>query len=66
VREPWVEARDLATLGMNLSRALEEKVADEVRQALVRQWLEENQEAIASYNQRIEQKGAFSDGLRSF
>lgn len=29
-------------------------------------WLEVNKDAIASYNQRVEDNGVFSDGLRLF
>jgi len=29
-------------------------------------WREENQQAIASYNQMVEEHGTFSDDLRAF
>lgn len=31
-----------------------------------KQWLNENREAIESYNAKIKRNGAFSDGLRKF
>jgi len=33
---------------------------------LAERWAEENQAPIASYNQRIEAAGVFSDGFRAF
>ena len=35
-------------------------------EVLARKWLDENQDAIKSYNSRIEANGVFSDGLRQF
>lgn len=37
-----------------------------VREARHRQWLQENRPAIDAYNHLIEQRGAFSNGLRRF
>ena len=49
-------------LSATLERALEEKLA-----ALKRElWREENREAIAAYNEFLEDHGTFSDGVRSF
>lgn len=53
-------------LHINLSGTLEERLAELVREARRRQWLEENSAAIDDYNRRVEQKGVFSDGLRRF
>ena len=53
-------------LGLNLSAVAEEALAYAVSAKLAERWTEENQAAIASYNQRIEAAGVFSDGLRSF
>jgi antitoxin CcdA len=53
-------------LNINLSQTLEERLGELVRDAQRRQWLEENRSAIAAYNRRIEQRGAFSNGLRRF
>jgi len=51
---------------INLSRTLEEKLSEIVRERKRKQWLEENREAIESYNARVEKYGLFSDGLRRF
>lgn len=53
-------------LHINLSSTLEERLAELVREARQKQWLEENRAAIDDYNRRVEQKGVFSDGLRRF
>ncbi len=36
------------------------------RAELERRWLEENREAIESYNRMIDAHGLFSDGVRNF
>jgi len=51
---------------INLSQTLEQRLAEILREEQAREWLEENQDAIESYNSRIEANGAFSDGLRRF
>lgn len=51
---------------INLSQTLEKRLAEILREERARQWLEENQDAICSYNSRVETHGVFSDGLRSF
>ena len=51
---------------INLSQALELRLAELLRDDERRQWRIENQEAIEEYNKRIETKGVFSDGLRKF
>ncbi len=53
-------------LNINLSQTLEERLGELVRETQRRQWLEESRPAIAAYNQRIEQRGVFSRGLRRF
>ena len=53
-------------LGLNLSAVAEEALAYAVSARLAERWAEENQAAIATYNQRVEAAGVFSDGLRSF
>jgi antitoxin CcdA len=52
--------------GINLSQALEERLAELIREKERDSWLRENRAAIEAYNRRIEQEGAFSDGLRTF
>jgi antitoxin CcdA len=52
--------------GINLSRALEERLVDLIRQKERDAWLERNRAAIEAYNKRVEREGVFSDGLRTF
>ena len=58
--------RQARELNINLSQALEQHLAEIVREARRQQWLAENKGAIDVYNQRIESQGVFSDGLRQF
>ena len=51
---------------INLSQALELRLAELVREDKCRKWQEENKEAIEEYNSRVEACGTFSDGLRRF
>ena len=51
---------------INLSKALEQRLVELLLEEKRRQWQEENREAIADYNRRIEADGVFSDGLRRF
>jgi len=51
---------------INLSQALELRLAELLRDEKRRNWQEENREAIEEYNRRIETRGVFSDGLRQF
>ena len=53
-------------LGLNLSAVAEEALAYAVSARLAERWAEENQGAVAAYNQRIQATGVFSDGLRTF
>jgi len=50
----------------NLSATLERSLGEELRKRKEASWLAENKKAIAEYNQRIENWGLFSDGLRVF
>lgn len=52
--------------GINLSQALEDRVAELIRDKERESWLRENRAAIEAHNRRIEEEGAFSDGLRTF
>ena len=58
--------REARAMRLNLSRTLEERLAELTRHAGREQWLKKNREALEDYNQRIEQTGVFSDGLRRF
>jgi antitoxin CcdA len=51
---------------INLSKALEQRLAEMLVEEKRRQWREENQDAIEAYNRRIEANGVFSEGLRGF
>ncbi|MBW4054992.1 MAG: type II toxin-antitoxin system CcdA family antitoxin [Proteobacteria bacterium] len=51
---------------INLSRTLEERLTEILKQEERKAWRTENAEAIGNYNARIEKNGVFSDGLRSF
>lgn len=53
-------------LNINLSKALEQHLAEVIREARRNQWLTENKDALDEYNRRIEKRGTFSDGLRRF
>lgn len=57
---------DAKALDINLSATLERALEAEVRARKRERWLEENREAIAAYNARIERDGMWSDGLRGF
>jgi antitoxin CcdA len=53
-------------LHINLSKTLEDRLAELMIDEKRRAWKEENQEAMEAYNRRIEEQGVFSDGLRCF
>jgi len=58
--------RQAKELNINLSQQVESYLSELVRKAKEQQWLAENAEAIAAYNERIEKEGVFSEGLRRF
>ncbi len=49
--------------GLNLSRLFEESLATKLRQAEAQRWADDNREAIAAYNARIERDGLWHKGL---
>lgn len=53
-------------LDINLSATLEKALDAEVRARRREKWLEDNREAIAAYNARIERDGMLSDHVRAF
>jgi len=57
------KAKDLK---INLSRTLEERLAQLVREAEAEEWLTANRRAIDAYNERVEREGVWSDKLRGF
>ena len=52
--------------GVNLSATLERALVEELASVRSARWREENREAIAAYNEYVEEHGAFSDGVRAF
>ena len=51
---------------INLSQTLEKKLVSVIAQKKREAWLKNNTEALQAYNERIEKRGVFSDGLRNF
>ena len=58
--------RQARELGVNLSRTLEQRLAEIVASHRREEWLEENREALEDFNVRVSERGVFSDGLRRF
>ncbi|MBN8503389.1 MAG: type II toxin-antitoxin system CcdA family antitoxin [Burkholderiales bacterium] len=53
-------------LGMNISATVDELLAAEVKRRYWERWNEDNKEAIADYNARIEREGTFSQRIQRF
>lgn len=53
-------------LDINLSAALEQALTNQLKERQAQLWLEQNKAAITAYNQSVEERGVFSDGLRGF
>ncbi|QXE89283.1 type II toxin-antitoxin system CcdA family antitoxin [Geomonas subterranea] len=51
---------------INLSQALEGRLAEMLREDYYLHWNEENKDAIDDYNRRVDNQGTFSDGRRRF
>ncbi|QLQ31589.1 MAG: type II toxin-antitoxin system CcdA family antitoxin [Candidatus Thiothrix singaporensis] len=51
---------------VNLSKLLEQALIETLIQKKRTEWLEQNRAALEAYNQRVEERGVFSDGLRNF
>ena len=51
---------------INLSATLENALAELLKAKQREQWLQENSDAIGSYNEFVEKEGVFSDDIRSF
>ena len=62
-REHLAEAREL---GINVSQACERGLREAVAEARAVRWLEENREALESYNQYVEDHGLPLADLRLF
>jgi antitoxin CcdA len=54
------------TLKINLSRTLEDRLAQLVREAEAAEWLAANRKAIDAYNARVQRDGVWSDKVRGF
>jgi antitoxin CcdA len=52
--------------GLNLSSMLEQTLLDYCKKKRESQWLEENKEGIAAYNERIDRDGIFGAKFRRF
>lgn len=52
--------------GVNLSATLERALAAELAELKRQKWRAENREAIAAYNEYVEEHGTFSDDVRGF
>jgi antitoxin CcdA len=56
---------DLAReLGINISQTVDVLLADEVRRRYLARWNEDNKDAIAAYNARIEREGTFAQRIQ--
>ena len=54
------------SLGLNLSKTLEEALVDRLAEVQRHEWLTENRKAIERFNQRIARTGSFGDRVRRF
>jgi len=52
--------------GLNLSATLESALERALAEEKRKRWREDNREAVAAYNDYVEQHGAFSDDVRGF
>ena len=48
------------------SKLLEQALIDVLKGKKRLEWISKNREALETYNERIDQRGAFSDSLRTF
>ena len=53
-------------MGLNISQTVDALLTEEVLRRYWQNWQQDNAEAIAHYNERIEREGLFSDRYRSF
>jgi antitoxin CcdA len=51
-------------LGINISQTVDVLLAEEVRQRYLAKWNEDNKDAIAAYNTRIEREGTFAQRIQ--
>ena len=64
ISEPLAKAA--RQLDINLSRAAETGILQEIKRRRDHAWLEKNRPAIAAYNERIEREGLFGEEYRRF
>lgn len=64
ISEPLAQAA--RQLDINLSRAAETGILQEIKRRRDNAWLEKNRPAIAAYNERVEREGLFGEEHRSF
>ena len=64
IGEPLAQAA--RQLDINLSRAAESGILQEVKRRRDSAWLEKNRPAIAAYNERVEREGLFAEEYRNF
>ncbi|MFT3821301.1 MAG: type II toxin-antitoxin system CcdA family antitoxin [Rubrivivax sp.] len=53
-------------MDLNISQTVDALLTEEVLKRYWQRWQQDNAEAIADYNARIEREGLFSDRYRSF
>lgn len=53
-------------MGLNISQTVDALLTEEVLRQYWARWQEDNAQAIADYNARIEREGLFSDRVRTF
>ena len=53
-------------LKLNVSAVLEAALLEAIKQTRGEDWLARNLRALEIYNEQVEKRGVFSDGLRSF
>ena len=63
---PEALTADARSLGINISQACERGLAREVAEVRARRWLKENERALASSNEYVEEHGLPLANLRPF
>ena len=58
--------KEAAAYSLNVEAIARKAVEDAVKQARIRDWVDENRRAFAAHSLDIEEKGLWSDGLRLF
>ena len=64
IREDVMAA--VKALGLNASQVAERALVEALRQAAAAAWVEDNVEAIAAHNERVDRTGLYNVGLRRF